>query len=183
MTPSILGEISKQKVRMFDLVEFYFDSGTIYTSMAYKEISWNGNTYLATGNFLKLSGISEEIGLKVGAVSITLSGVNQANIAIALSEDYTDRQVKIYRGFLSEEHLVIANPVLMFDGRIDSFSLSEDIESGNSALTWTVPSHWADFEKRSGRRCNIEDQQLHFPDDKGFDFASEIVKDLKWGRV
>jgi len=183
MTASMLAEIAKEKIRMFHLVEFYFDSGTTYVSMSYKDISWNGNTYLATGSLLKISDISEEVGLKVGAVSIKLSGVNQANIATALSEDYTDRQVKVYRGLLSEGHLVVADPMLLFDGRIDNFSLSEDIENGTSILTWQVPSHWADFEKRSGRRCNMEDQQLHFPDDKGFDFASEIVKDLKWGRI
>ena len=183
MTALMLAEIAKEKVRMFHLVEFYFDSETIYFSMSYKDISWNGNTYLATGNLLNISDISEEVGLKVGAVSIKLSGVNQANIATALSEDYTDRPVKIYRGFLSEGYLIISDPMLMFDGRIDSFSLSEDIETGTSTLTWDVPSHWADFEKQSGRRCNMEDQQLYFPDDKGFDFTSEIVKDLKWGRV
>jgi hypothetical protein len=46
-----------------------------------------------------------------------------------------------------------------------------------------IASHWSDFEKRSGRKTNSNSQGLHFTGDKGFDFAANIVKDLKWGRT
>jgi len=46
-----------------------------------------------------------------------------------------------------------------------------------------LASHWADFEKKSGRVTNSNSQSLHFAGDKGFDFAANIVKDIKWGRA
>ena len=42
-------------------------------------------------------------------------------------------------------------------------------------------SQFADFEKIRGRRTNNESQQIHFPGDRGFEYAPQVVKDLKWG--
>ena len=44
-------------------------------------------------------------------------------------------------------------------------------------------SHWADFEKKSGRKTNNTSQQRFFSADKGMEFSSENVLDIKWGRA
>jgi hypothetical protein len=46
----------------------------------------------------------------------------------------------------------------------------------------TIVSHWADFEKKSGRQTNNNSQQRFFNTDVGMDFASQTVLDIKWGR-
>ena len=51
-----------------------------------------------------------------------------------------------------------------------------------SNVSLSVASHWSDFKKKSGRRTNHNGQQLHFAGDKGFEFAANTVKDIKWGR-
>ncbi len=46
----------------------------------------------------------------------------------------------------------------------------------------TVVSHWADFEKKNGRKTNNTSQQRFFGTDVGMDFSSETVQDVKWSR-
>jgi len=91
-----------------------------------------------------------------------------------------DKEVEIYKGFLDNNQSIIADPFLLFKGTIESFSLEESEESSNVSIS--VASHWADFEKLKGRKTNTSSQELYFEDDVGFDFASQSVQDIKWGR-
>jgi len=181
MSAAMLTEIAKQNIILFHLVQFHFSTIEYLTDWQ-ADIPWNGNDYLSIGNLLHIAVITEDVNPRVGVINISFSGVNQANISTALTEDYTDKQVLIYRGFLDTSHDLILDPILIYDGRIDSFELNENPDNSSSILNWIVSSHWADFEKRSGRRTNDNDQQNLFTGDKGFEFSSEIVKDLKWGR-
>ena len=53
----------------------------------------------------------------------------------------------------------------------------------DSLLNLNVVSHWADFEKKSGRKTNSTSQQRFFSGDLGMAFSSETVLDIKWGRT
>ena len=75
---------------------------------------------------------------------------------------------------------MIADPFLLYDGQIDTFSVSET--STDSSVSLGIVSHWADFEKRSGRKTNNTSQQRFFSTDVGMDFSSQTVLDIKWGR-
>jgi hypothetical protein len=52
-----------------------------------------------------------------------------------------------------------------------------------SAVGLSIVSHWADFEKKNGRKTNNTSQQRFFSTDVGMDFASQTVQDIKWGRA
>ncbi len=65
--------------------------------------------------------------------------------------------------------------------RIENFNVEEDDNS--STVSISVASHWADFEKQKGRKTNTGSQKLHFPNDVGFDYASQAIQDIKWGRA
>lgn len=181
MSAAMLTEIAKQNVKMVHLVQFHFSTIEYITDWQIN-IPWDGNDYLSLGNLLSIPPIPEIINPRVGSIPIKFSGVNQANISTALTEDYTDIQVINYIGLLNTSYSLIVDPILIYDGRIDNYELNENPGEGTSTLTWHVASHWADFEKRSGRRTNDNDQQNLFSGDKGFEFSSEIVKDLKWGK-
>ena len=51
-----------------------------------------------------------------------------------------------------------------------------------SNVKLVIVSHWADFDKKSGRKTNNSSQQRFFSTDVGMDFSSETVLDIKWGR-
>jgi hypothetical protein len=89
--------------------------------------------------------------------------------------------VYIYRGFLNDSNTLIADPFLLYKGNIESFNISETEK--DSAVGLSIVSHWADFEKKNGRKTNNTSQQRFFSTDVGMDFASQTVQDIKWGRA
>jgi hypothetical protein len=53
----------------------------------------------------------------------------------------------------------------------------------SSSVGLSIVSHWADFEKKNGRKTNNTSQKRFFSTDVGMDFASQTVQDIKWGRA
>ena len=181
-TAAFQAEIVKGQNQPVHLLSIGFDSGTVYINDAYKSITFDGNEYLGVGKFLGFSDIEETADLAVASLNIALSGIDQTYLSYYLTEDYIDREVRIYLAFLDTNQDLVINPVLIFDGRINSPTLNENPDTGESTLTVNVSNAWVDFERRSGRHTNHEEQQIYFSGDKGFEFASEVVTDMKWGR-
>lgn len=179
MTAAAIAASASQQQRIVYFVELYFSTIERATTWG-RNITWGGNTYLAGGNLLTLPDIEESVGIQSGSASIVLSGVNQSSIAIALTENFIDRRVVIMRGFIDVNDQIIIDPVIQFDGRIDSWSLAEDVDNGTSTITWVAASHWIDFERTSGRTTNDKEHQVLFPGDKFFEFSGETVE-LSWG--
>lgn len=180
----IEAEVAKQQVYTFHLVEFQFDSGTLYFTTLNKAVVFNSNTYLASPDFVTFGTITESEKIELGSMFFTLSSVDLTVVAQALLEDFVDRPILLYRGFLDPStYQVIVDPILLYEGRIKSFKLSENVASGTSTLTWNTASIWADFSRTSGRRTNDNDQQIFYPGDKSFEYAHQVTFDVKWGRT
>jgi len=76
---------------------------------------------------------------------------------------------------------LIADPFLLYKGTIDTFEVSE--KGADSNIIFKIVSHWADFDKLSGRKTNNTSQQRFFSTDVGMNFSSQTVQDIKWGRA
>ncbi len=181
-TAAVIAELGKSKNQPFHLVDVDFDVTPQYITDAWANIVWNGQTYTALGHFLGFSDIEESSELQVASLTIQLSGVDQSEIAAVLGENYIDRPIRIYKGFLDENNAVIADPVLIFEGRMDSPVIEENPDDGTCTVSVTATNAWVDFERLSGRHTNHEEQQIFFPGDMGFEFASEVTGEITWGR-
>jgi len=182
ITGSNATESAKDQNRPIHLVSAHFDAQTTYTTDAFHEVSFGGNTYNPAGGLLQISDISEQSKIVVSNVKVSLSGVDQTYINLILAEDYIDRPLKIYMGFLASDGTWIADPILMLEGRMDAPTIKEDIKNGKSVVSISATNVWVDFERNTGRHTNHEEHQTYFSGDKGFEFASEIQKDIPWGR-
>lgn len=176
-------EVVKAKNAPVHLCSVTTTGGTFYMTDAYKDIVYNGHTYLKVGHFLNFSEIEESYEVMVSNVTISLSGVDQANIANFLNNDYIDQPVKIYLGFLGDSDVLVSDPILIFEGRIDMPVVNEDPTGGSCIVAVQASNAWVDFQRRTGRRANHEEQQIYFPGDKGFEFASEVIHEIFWGRT
>jgi hypothetical protein len=177
---SVLAEIDNDSVSMCHLVYFGL-STAVYMTDASHDLSYNSNTYSSSSDLLSIDAVSETSDIRVNSINISLSGVAQNFTSAFLSGGYIGKQVIIYRAFLDSSGDIIGVPVVLYDGRIDGFDMSET--ENESTINVAISSHWADFEKKAGRYTNPNSQALFFTGDKGFDFAAVSVKDLKWGRA
>jgi len=180
---AVLTELAKTANQPVHLVAIEFDEGWVYMCDGFRDITWDGHTWTAVGYFLGFTDIEESATLQVASVTVSLSGIDQSYVAAFLQEAYLDRQVKIHKAFLDADMDLVSAPFLIFNGRIDAPVIEEDPDSGKSTLEVKCSDHWVDFERIPGRHTNHAEQQIHFPGDKGFEFADQIVKAIKWGRA
>ena len=181
-TAAFQTEIAKAANRPVHLVEVHLDSGVTYMSDGYKSITHDGNEYLGLGHFLGFSDIEEAAEVIVSSMTVSLSGVDQVWISNLLQNDYIDRTIKIYTAFLDNSQALVIDPVLIFEGRMDQPVIGENPDDGTSVISVSATNAWVDFQRKTGRHTNHTEQQVYFSGDKGFEFASEIVKDIVWGK-
>jgi len=143
-------------------------------------VSGSSQTYTASGHLKGITGISESNTPTKNSLAISLSAVDQAFVSIALSENIINADVKIWRGFLDSSNALIADPFLLYFGTIDEYRIVDSTETANLVLN--VTSHWGNFDKHAGRTTTDNSQQRFFDGDKGMEFASLTVRDLRWGR-
>jgi hypothetical protein len=156
------------------------NSGSFFMTDYGINLTYQNIEYLSSELLLEVASVKESQALQVNDMSLTLSGANQTFISSFLNDpNFIADRVLIYKAVLNESNN-INGAFLQFDGRISEYGIEEDEES--STVELTVASHWADFEKLNGRKTNNNIQRLYYPDDVGFEYASVIVKDLKWGR-
>lgn len=179
LNASVLAEIDNDSVTMCHLIYLGL-STAVYMTDAAQNIDYDSNTYVSSDYFMSMDDVNESSEVRVGSLSITLSSVGQTYLSAFLNNPYIGKQVVIYRAFLNATGGIIGVPVVMYDGRIDGFDMTES--RNESTMNISVASHWSDFEKKSGRYTNPNSQALFFTGDNGFDFAAVSVKDLKWGR-
>jgi hypothetical protein len=179
LSASVISEIATNKLNPVDLVYLGIASGTRYTDH-YKDLTFDGNTYTASSLFLGSTEVQENSDVVINNITLKFSGADTSIVSILLSNEYMNKVVKVYRGFLNDSQALIADPFLLFDGKITNFSLEENATT--STVSIIVANHWADFERLAGRRTTDTSQKIFFPTDKGMEFASKTIEQIKWGK-
>jgi hypothetical protein len=180
LTTAVKNELATNQLNPITLVYFNISTGLRFTDH-YKDITYDSNTYSASSLLLGVSDISESSEVSVDSIAVSFSGADQTIISLVFNNEYMEKEAEIYKGFLNSSQQLIADPFLLFKGRVESFNLDEDETS--STITLNIASHWSDFEKIKGRKTNTSSQKLYFIEDVGFDYASQSVLDIKWGRL
>ena len=179
LTSLVKSQLAGNKLNPVTLVYLNIGGGQRFTDH-YKDITYDTNTYTASSLLLGVSDVGENNEVAVDSITVAFTGADQTIISLLLNNDYMDKEAEIYKGFLDSSQALIADPFLLFKGRIESFSIEED--ATNSQVSVSIASHWSDFEKEKGRKTNTNSQQLFFAGDVGFDYSSKSVQQIKWGR-
>ena len=183
LTTAIKNELATNDIRPVHLITIGFSTPVNFTDCSFSltsSVSGSSVTYVASDFIMDISDFSEQTELSKSSLNLSLSGADQTFISTVLNENITNDTVDIYRGFLDSSNALISDPFLFYKGQIDGFTIGETDTA--STVTLSIVSHWADFEKRNGRKTNNTSQQRFFSTDVGMDFSSENVLDIKWGR-
>jgi hypothetical protein len=184
LTTAVKNELATNDIRPVHLITIDFSTPVNLTDCSFNltsSVSGSSVTYIASDFILGISNHTEETDVTKSTISMNLSGANQTFISTVLNENVVNDDVTIYRGFLDDTNNIIADPMLLYKGKIESFDIQETDK--DSAVGLSIVSHWADFEKKNGRKTNNTSQQRFFSGDVGMDFASQTVQDIKWGRA
>lgn len=183
MSSAVLTEIVKEKIRIVTLVEIFFDAGTERFSDGVRDMSYQSNNYESNGNYLRVSTIRESVTPTIQTITIEMSGVPLANLSQILSIQHIDRKVIVRRGLQSASTSILVDPIILFTGRLNGWTFSEDPGTGTATISWTANNHWGgDRDRVAGRLANQKDQETHSPNDKFFELiGTQSSKTLRWG--
>lgn len=183
--------LSNVDLQVFHLVTFDFSAPFRLTDWVH-DIDYNfgsgTETFQSTGRLVSTSGVKESLNIANDTLSLTFTGANSADISLALTENFNDKQVIIRRGFFDStgettDANIITDPFIIFDGRVSSYKIDDDPMSGESAVTWEIASHWAKWDQVAGRKCNNENAQIYFATETGFSETFNQIGDRTWGKV
>ena len=182
LSSSVKTELATGVIDPVLLVEIEFGTPVYLTNAPFditSSVSGSSRTYITNGHLKNISGVNETNKPTKNSLQITLSGVDQTYVSIALSENIINAEVYIYRGFLDANNALIADPFLLFFGTVDEYRITDNTTTANLVLNLT--SHWGNFQKTSGRVTTDNSQQRFFSGDKGMEFAALTVRDINWG--
>jgi len=161
------------------LVELDFAEGFVRLTNAGYAFTWNGFEWTGAGKLGTISAIEEGQDLQMYGCTLTLSGIAADYVAKCFGVGYSGRSATIYMAALDSNYAILDDPVIIFQGRMDTMPLSL---GESSTIQVTVESRLVDWERSRVRRYNNEDQQAEFAGDKGFEFVPQMVeKSLFWG--
>ena len=174
-----IAALNSDNLNLANLVQMDFSTPIKLTDWA-RDVVALSTTFDSSSDLLQIDQFNESSELQVNSSTLTFSGVSQTFVALFLTNDYIDVRTRIWKAVLDNSDVVIGSPILVFDGRITSYSILDSENS--SSVEVEIASHWKDFDLQKGRKTNHNTQQLYFPGDRGFEYASDTNKDIKWGK-
>jgi hypothetical protein len=180
ITSGFQTEIESKLLRPAVLVKAEFESGDVNLWSGYGQLIYNSDVYEGAGSLLKISGVQETQELKAISVTFQLSGVPSSFVSLALTENPRGRNISCWFAVLDTDYTLIADPYLLFKGKMDKMPLSDDGET--SVISVIAESNLVDLRDSKERRNTPEDHKIDYPTDLFFDFIPTIQdRVVTWG--
>ena len=190
---SLLTALTASSIEPFFAVELMFDTRTIvgvdgnnvdiaplrmWTGLGEKTINVQGSdqVFTGTGSLLSIGDLEEVGDLSSKSLDLTLTGIPNSIISLAIQEPYQRRVARLYLGEQSDSSVVE-----IFSGKMDKMTIVDEAETSTIALT--IESKLIELERSSGWRYTNENQQSRYEGDTFFSYV-QSMQDQKviWGR-
>lgn len=170
------------------LVELEFGSGMVRLwSPGIGDIEWNDVVWTGCGALGKIGDIEETAESRATGVELELTGIPLTTaidgvdidiLAIANSEDWQQRPVRIYYGLLSATRTWAVEPFQIRKGLMDLMELDE---GKTATVRLKLESMHFDLERAEVLRYTAEAQRALHPGDAGCDqIAALQEKEIRW---
>lgn len=185
----LLTALTQNSVEPYYALEMLFDDldGTSYDDAGYQGERavrfWTGfglktinsETFIGSGGLLSISGLESSADLSAKGATLTLSGINDTLIELALQEPYQSRMARVYLGEKS-----VSSTVEVFSGLMDVMSIRKSGES--STISLSVESTLVTLQRAKVRRYTSENHKLRYPSDTFFDYVAHLADaSIQWG--
>ena len=168
-----LTALAAAQVQMFVMVELAFDSGRVYLSdlPVGLDVEWNGNTYLGAQAIGSIEQITET-DTEARGIAFTLAAVNQAAVAVALTEEVQGRQALLRLAIVDGTTLRVDPNV--WSGVLDVMTIEDD---GQRPVVRVTAEHMMiAWQQPSGALFSQPEQQRRHPGDKFFEYAAQMAE-------
>lgn len=179
LTPATLAAVTAEVVARTVAVQLDFPAGVVRYAGCPQDLTIGGNLFLGVGALGAITATEESGELRAYGLTVSLTGIPRDLVAVALQQAYQGRRATVWDVPLTAAGQPVADPIVMFRGRMDTM----DIELGEDVGTvrLRLENRLADWERPRIRRYTHEDQQRAHPGDRGFEFVSATTeKEVIW---
>jgi hypothetical protein len=177
LSTALQTQVSSTATKTAFLVELNLSS-TIRLTDWYSNVIYDSNSYEAGGSFLTVDSTTETGQLQVDEINLGFSNITDQVRSLVQDGAFTDKMVDVYMAYFNESETIVG-AINFFSGQIRNIAIQENIK--DSTLSMTVASHWANWNLTKGRHYSDESQQAFSAGDKGFEFATQVKSDVRWG--
>lgn len=127
---TIIAALNSPSINYGEFIKLTTASDTYTFCNAASPITVDGTTYSNLGSLLSIGDIRRETKATSGDLTISLTGVDGANVAVILDSDIKGSLVEVWRGFFDSNNEIITTPSLQFfkryQGYVNNFSVTEN---------------------------------------------------------
>jgi len=185
LTAGVTAETEAAQTTAVAFVELDFASGPVrcWTGVGPVTAAMPGEaavTWEGVGDLGRIEAVAESSDRRQNGVRFALSGVNNALLGTALTEDYQGRRARMWIAFVDAAGAIIADPVPVFGGLMDVMETADGDATGT--ITLDCESREAQLARASTSLLTDQEQQRLYPGDRGLEFVQELQsKEILWG--
>lgn len=146
-------------------------------------ITVGGTTFTNLGSLLMIGEVQQEVKATSTDLTLSLTGIDPANIGMILSNNIKGSLVEVWRGFLDSNNQIITSPTTQYfkryTGIINSVSINETFDDQKRMRIATCSIACCSMRKVleariAGLKTNQASWQFFYPGDKSMDRVSVI---------
>ena len=167
-----LAALSDPTVRRIAMVRLELDSEVIAWHSGFGSLTFETHQYVGAGQLGSISNISEASQAKPNKITVGISGIDPAIVALLMNEELMNRPAYVHLAICDEDWQIVGEPILWFYGHMDPPSGKQ-----GKAGSFSVPinSRLADWDRSLVERYTNVDQQSRYPGDLGLEFAEQVA--------
>ena len=179
---SIINRLGASEQNIFFALKAEFDSDDILIWTGTDDLIINSETYIGAGSLLTISSMEETTELASNGVVVSISGMDATVVNLALTENYQNRPITIFLGYVMGGTNEVAGTITLFKGRMTSLVIN-DTPTGSS-VTIDSESRLVDLDRPSHFRYTKESQNFLHSGDTSLNRVSSLQdKQIVWGKT
>lgn len=178
---SIVNRLGADQQALFFAVKAEFDTDDIRVWSGVDDLTISSETYTGAGTLLNISNSEDNLEVKSNGIVVGLSGMNDTVVNYALTENYQNRPITIFMGYVMGGTNEVAGTLTIFKGRMTSLVINDTPEG--STVTIDAENRLVDLDRPSNLRYTKESQNFLFSGDTGFNRVASLQdKQINWGK-
>ena len=143
--------------------------------------TWDSRLWVGAGDIMGISPIEETTELRAVGFSVSIKGLKDVNLSLALQSIKQGAAGYLYFGLFDDTGALILDPYCIRRGRCDEAPFTDDGQTVEIEIKYE--DRLVDLTRPRIRRYTDLDQRVNYPEDRGFQDIEKLQDlSLKWGR-
>ena len=180
LNTALVARLEGDTVEPFMAIKAEFDTDDVRLWSGKDDLTINGEAYTGAGELLNISKVDETNDLSSQGVTVSLSYMDETVLGYALDENYQNRPLIVYLGFVMGGSSEVVGVINVFTGRMTSMVIKDTPDGAGISLN--AESRLVTLNKPRGYRYTNEAQDHLFAGDIGLQYIQKLQeKQIRWG--